>query len=68
MIPYVSPLKETWVVQFEDTLSEQDQKHFDLIYELLPLEGKAGNLTDLAMGMVLAKQPPAWPPVIHGRL
>ena len=68
MIPYISPLKETGVVQFEDTLSEQDHKCFDLLYESLLLEGKAGNLTDLAVGMVLAEKPPAWLPVIHGRL
>ena len=68
MIPYIPPLKETGVVQFEDILSEQDCKCFDLIYELLLLEGKAGNLTDLAVGMVLAEKPPAWLPVIHGRL
>ena len=48
MIPYISPFKETGVVQFEDTLSEEDCKHFDLIYETLLLEGKAGNITDLA--------------------
>ena len=32
------------------------------------MEGWAGNLTDLAIGMVLAGKPPAWPPVIHERL
>ena len=50
MISCVSPFKETGVVQFEDTLSEEDCRHFDLIYESLLLEGKAGNLTDLAVG------------------
>ena len=59
MIPSICPLKETRVVQFEDTLSEEDCKHFDLIYESLLFEGKAGNLTDLTVGMVLAKKPPA---------
>ena len=39
MIPIVSPLQETGVEQFEDTLSEQDHKHFDLNYESLLLEG-----------------------------
>ena len=68
MIPYTSPLKETVVVQFEDTLSEQDCKNFDLIYESLLLEGKAGNLADLAVDMMLAEKPPAWLSVIHGRL
>ena len=32
------------------------------------LEGKAGNLTDLMVGMVLAEKPPAWLKVMHGRL
>ena len=58
-IPYVSPLKETRVVNFKDTLVEKDQKWFDLIYESLLLEGQAGNLTYLAAGMILAEQPPA---------
>ena len=65
MIPYVHPLKEIWVIQFEDTLLEVDCKSFNLIYESLLLEGKAGNLTDLTMGMVLAEKPPTWFPVIH---
>ena len=41
---------------------------FDLIYELVLLEGKASNLTDLGVDMVLAEKPPVWLPVIHGRL
>ena len=46
MVPYVPPLKETGVIQFEDTLLEVDCRSFNLIYESLLLEGKAGNLTD----------------------
>ena len=42
MIPYVAPSE----LQFEDTLSEMDHRNFNLIYESLLLEGKAGNLTD----------------------
>ena len=57
MIPYLSPLKGTGVIQFEDTLSEVANRSFNLIYESLPLEGKAGNLTDLIVGMVLAEKP-----------
>ena len=67
MIPCVSPLKENWVVQFGDTLLKQDCKCFDLIYESLLLEGRAGSLADLVVGMVLAEKPPVWLPVIHGR-
>ena len=44
------------VLQFEDTLSEEDHRHFNPIYELLLLEGKTGNLTDLTLGMVLAEK------------
>ena len=68
MIPYVPPLEEVKMLQFKDTLSEMDCKNFNLIYESLLLEGKAGNLTDLTVGMVLAEKPPGWLQVRHGRL
>ena len=68
MIPYVPPSEEVKVLQFEDTLSEVDCRNFNLIYESLLLEGKAGNLTDLTVGMVLAEKPPAWLQVMHGRM
>ena len=45
-----------------------DSSNFNLIYESLFLEGKAGNLTELTMGIVLAEKPPAWLSVMHGRL
>ena len=59
MIPYVPPLEEVKVLQFEDTL-EMDHRNFNLVYESLLLEGKAGNLRDLEVEMVLAEKPPAW--------
>ena len=68
MITYVPPLEEMKVLKFEDTLSEEDRRNFNLIYESLLMEGKAGNLTDLTLGRVLAKKPPAWLQVLHGRL
>ena len=68
MISYVPTLEEVKLLQFEDTLSEMDCRNFNLIYESLLLEGKAGNLTDLMVGMVLAEKPPAWLQVMHGRL
>ena len=68
MVPYVSPLEEIRVLQFEDTLSETNSRNFNLIYESLLLEGKAGNLTGLTVGMVLAEKPPTWLQVMHGRL
>ena len=68
MIPYVPPSEEIRVLQFEDTLSEIDYRNFNLIYESLLLEGKAGNLTDLMVGMVLAEKHPAWLQVMHGSI
>ena len=68
MISYVLPLGEVKILQFEDTLSEEDCRNFNLIYESLLLEGKAGNLTDLTLGLVLAEKPPAWHQVMHERL
>ena len=32
------------------------------------MEGQAGNLTDLMLGMVLAEKPPTWLQVMHERL
>ena len=66
MISYVPPLEEVKVLQFEGTLSEEN--HRSLIYESLLLEGKAGNLTDMTLGIILAEKPPAWLQVMHGRL
>ena len=68
MIPYVPPVGETRVLQFEDTLLEEDHGNFDLIYESLLLEGGAGNLTNLTLGMVLAEKPLTWLQVMHERL
>ena len=60
MITYVPPTEEVKVLQFEDALLEMGHLNFNLIYESLLLDGKAGNLTDLTFGMVLAEKPPAW--------
>ena len=68
MIPCVPWLGEVRILQFEDTLSEEDHKNFDLIYESLLLEERAGNLTDLTLGMVLAEKPPTWLQVMQERL
>ena len=68
MIPYVSPIGKVRILKFEDTLSEEDHRSFNIIYESLLLEGRAGNLTDLTMEMVLAEKPPAWLHVMHERL
>ena len=68
MIHYVPPSEGVKVLQFSDTLPEMDCRNFNLIYESLLLERKAGNLTDLMVGMVLAEKPSAWLQVMHGRL
>ena len=68
MIPFVPPLGLVRILQFEDTLLEEDHKNFDLIYESLLLEGRAGNLTDLTLGMALAEKPPTWLEVMHEKL
>ena len=43
MIPYVSPIGKMRVLKFEDTLSEEDHRGFNLIYKSLLLEGRVGN-------------------------
>ena len=68
MISYVSPIGKVRVLKFEDPLSEEDHRGFNIIYESLLLEGRVSNLTDLMMGMVLAEKPPAWLQVMHERL
>ena len=68
MISYVPSLEEVKVLQFEDTLSEIDHRNFNLIYESLLLEGKAGNFVDLTVGMILAEKSAAWLQAMHGRL
>ena len=47
---------------------EEDHRNFDLIYESLLLEGRAGNLTNLTLEMVLAEKPLMWLQVMHERL
>ena len=68
IIPYVPPSGEVRILQFEDILSEEDHKNFNLIYASLLLEGRAGNLTDLTLGMVLPEKPLTWLHVMHERL
>ena len=57
MIPEIPLVGETRVLRFEDTLLEEDHRNLDLIYESLLLEGRAGNLTNLTLEMVLAEKP-----------
>ena len=59
------PVGETRVLKFEDTLSKEDCWNFKLIYESLLLEGRAGNLMNLTLEMVLAEKPPTWLSVMY---
>ena len=56
------------ILKFEDTLTDEDHREFEIIYESLLLEGKAGNLTKSTLEVVLAQKPPARLQVIHERL
>ena len=56
------------ILKFEDILTDKDCRQFEIMYESLLLEGKAGNLTNSALEVVLAQKPPAWLQVIHERL
>ena len=58
----------TRVLKFKDTLAEDDCGNFKLIYESLLVEGRAGNLTNLNLEMVLAEKTPTWLPVMYERL
>ena len=62
------PERENRVLIFEDALSEEDCQTFKLIYESSLLEGRAGNLTNLTVEMVLAEKPLTWLSVMYERL
>ena len=66
--PIVSTTSRVKILKFEDTWSEESHRQFEIIYESLLLEGKAGNLTKSMLEVVLAQKPPAWLQVIHERL
>ena len=66
--PTVSMTRKVKILKFEDTLSEESRRQFEIIYESLLLEGKMGNLTKSMLEVVLAQKPPAWLQVIHERL
>ena len=64
----VPPVGGTRVLKFKDTLSEEDCRNFKLIYESLHLEGRAGNLTNLTLEIILTEKLPTWLPVMYERL
>ena len=43
------------ILKFEDTLTDKDHRQFEIIYESLLLEDKAGNLTKSTLEVVLAQ-------------
>ena len=66
--PIVSITSKVKILKFEDTLSEESHRQFEIIYVSLLLEGKMGNLTKSMLEVVLAQKPAAWLQVIHERL
>ena len=66
--PIVSMTSRVKILKFEDTLSKESCRQFEIIYESLLFKGKAGNLTISTLEVVLAQKPSAWLQVIHERL
>ena len=64
----VSMTSQVKILKFEDTLAEESCRQFEIIYESLLFEGKAGNLTKSMLEVVLAQKPPTWLQVIYERL
>ena len=58
--PIVSTTSKVKILKFEDTLSEESHRQFEIIYESLLFKGKAGNLTKSMLEVVLAQKPPTW--------
>ena len=65
IVPVTNSIK---ILRFEDTSSEEDCRQFNIIYEFLLLEGRAGNLTKSTLEVVLAQKPPTWLQVMYERL
>ena len=63
-----STTDQVMILKFEDTLTDEDHRQFEIIYESLLLEGKVGNLTKSTLEVILAQKPPAWLQVIYERL
>ena len=66
--PIVLTTSRVKILKFVDTLSKENHRQFQIIYESLLLEGKVGNLTKSTLEVVLAQKPPTWLQVIHERL
>ena len=52
--PIVSKTSRVKILKFEDTLSKESHRQFEIIYESLLLEGKVGNLTKSMLEVFLA--------------
>ena len=66
--PIVPTTNRVKILRFEDTLSKEDSRQFNIIYESLLLESRAGNLTKSTLEVVLAQKPPTWLQVMPERL
>ena len=64
----ISTTDRVKILKFKDTLTDEDHRQFETIYESLLLESKVGNLTKSTLEVVLAQKPPTWLQVIHERL
>ena len=50
-----STTNQVKILKFKDTLTDEDHRQFEIMYESLLLEGKAGNLTKSSLEVVLAQ-------------
>ena len=66
--PFVSTRSKVKILKFEDTLTEENRRQFEIIYKSLLLESKTGNLTKSTLEVVLTQKLPAGLQVIHERL
>ena len=66
--PIVHVTNRVKILQFDGTLSKEDCRQFNILYESLLLEGRAGNLTKSTLEVVLALKPPTWLQVMYARL
>ena len=66
--PIVPSTSRVKILRFEDIFSKEDHRQFKIIYESLPLEGRAGNLTKSTLEVALGQKPPTWLQAMHERL
>ena len=67
-VPDTSITDRVKILKFEDTLTDEDSRQFEIMCYSLLMEGKVGNLTKTTLEIVLAQKPPAWLQVMYERL